>query len=80
MHDNYEHNLYPSLHFTMAMPDGPDSKDLPMLLERLAAELRELAPPLLSVVAITYELTWGDDDELQPSFTVVIDNPVSGKP
>lgn len=45
MHDNYELSLFPSLHFTTAMPDGPDSKDLPMLLERLAAELRKLAPP-----------------------------------
>ena len=45
MHD--KDNLYPSLHFAIVMPDGPDSKDLPMLLERLAAELRELPPPLL---------------------------------
>lgn len=79
MLDNEGDRLYPSRHFSLTMPDGPDRKDLPMLLERLAAILRELDPPLLDVIAITYELTMNDDDEFQPAFTVVIHDPVEEK-
>jgi hypothetical protein len=66
--------LYPSRHFSLTMPDGPDSKDLAKLLERLAGVIRELDVPLLDVVAITYDLVMNENDEFQPNFTVVVAN------